>query len=453
MRSAWTTARCSRASTGVWQGDRESLGLVLVPDVLELDSDEYVFPPALLDACLQVVVAADANFDQRNGGLYLPHEIEAVRLFRRPGHRVWVHARLLEKTPHRSVSDVDIYNEDGQLAARVRGLRSHRVAGGRDESLDDLLYAYQWRPQPRSEADFPPELQSWLIFADNGGSARGSRDELSARGDVCTVVYAGSTFEDCGQGNYRINPDRPEDVLRLLQAIVGSGHVPCRGVVHLWNLDAPPPDELSAAALQAAQGPGLLSVVWLVQAWDRLAPDRSARLLLVTRGAQSVGGPTRASRRSPRPPRSGWGGSLPANTRRLRCKLVDLDPGADDGGARSLLEEIQSADEEDEVAWRGPERYVHRFLPAPGLPSEDATGPVKDGVPYRLTCARPGTLDGLVLQKMRRRPPGPGEVEIEVVAAGLNFSDVMKALGMYPGLARRPGAARCRVQRPHHGSR
>ena len=77
----------------------------------------------------------------------------AVRLFRRPGRRVWVHARLLEKTPRRSVSDVDIYNEDGRLAARVRGLRSHRVAGGREESLDDLLYAYQWRPQPRSEAD------------------------------------------------------------------------------------------------------------------------------------------------------------------------------------------------------------------------------------------------------------------------------------------------------------
>ncbi len=77
--------------------------------------------PALLDACLQAVIPADGDFDQRNGGLYLPHEIEAVRLFRRPGHRVWVHARLLEKTPHRSVSDVDIYDEDG--AARGAGAR------------------------------------------------------------------------------------------------------------------------------------------------------------------------------------------------------------------------------------------------------------------------------------------------------------------------------------------
>ena len=31
-----------------------------------------------------------------------------------------------------------------------------------------------------------------------------------------------------------------------------------------------------------------------------------------------------------------------------------------------------------------------------------------------------------------RRDPGPGEVEIEVEAAALNFIDVMKAIGTYP---------------------
>src|SRR5262249_19920036 len=51
---------------------------------------------------------------------------------------------------------------------------------------------------------------------------------------------------------------------------------------------------------------------------------------------------------------------------------------------------------------------------------------------------RAGTLDGLTLHRRPRRSPGPGEIEIEVVAAGLNFSDVMKALGIYPGLAEGP---------------
>ena len=45
----------------------------------------------------------------------------------------------------------------------------------------------------------------------------------------------------------------------------------------------------------------------------------------------------------------------------------------------------------------------------------------------------PGTLDGLELRAIERRPPGPGEVEIEVRAVGLNFKDVLNALGLYPG--------------------
>jgi len=427
----------------VWQGDRESLGLVQLPDALQPDGDNYVFPPALLDACLQAVIPADSDFDQRNGGLYLPNEIEAVRLFRRPGDRVWVHARLLEKTPHHSVSDVDIYNEDGRPAAWVRGLRSHRVAGAREESLDALLHAYQWRLQPRSEPEIPPEPVSWLIFADEGGSGARLAQRLRARGDACTAVHVGSTFEDCGQGQYRINPGRPDDVLRLIQAVVGPDQLPCRGVVHLWNLDAPPPDRLSAAALRAAQEPGLLSVVWLVQAWDRVAPDQSARLFLVTRGAQSVADQPEPAAIA-QAPAIGLGRVIAGEYPRLRCKLVDLDPADDQGGAGSLFEEVQSADEEDEVAWRGLKRYVHRYLPAPGLPSEGERGPAKAGDPYRLAARRPGTLDGLVLQRLRRRPPGPGEVEIEVAAAGLNFSDVMKASpGHGPG--RIPGAplARC----------
>ena len=153
-----------------------------------------------MPAC-RSVIPADGDFDQRDGGLYLPHEIESVRLFRRPGHRVWVHARLLEKTPRRSVSDFDIYNEDGRLAARVRGLRSHRVAGGREESLDDMLYAYQWRPQPQSDADSPARKgQVGWSSRTRAASAHGLPGSFGRVAMLCTLVDNGSTFEDCGAG-------------------------------------------------------------------------------------------------------------------------------------------------------------------------------------------------------------------------------------------------------------
>src|SRR5262249_13754806 len=76
----------------------------------------------------------------------------------------------------------------------------------------------------------------------------------------------------------------PVDFDDLIQPVVGPDHPTCRGIVHLWNLDAPTPDSLDAESLRSSQDAGLLSVIELIQAWDRAASDRSARLFLVTRG-------------------------------------------------------------------------------------------------------------------------------------------------------------------------
>ncbi len=174
--------------------------------------------------------------------------------------------------------------------ATVRGLRGHRVAGGRKESIDDLFYAYEWHPLAQSEPDTPPEQACWLIFADEGDTGTRLAIELRARGDICAVVHADAAFEQCGGEKYGINPDRPEDMLLLIQAVAAVGRAPWHGVLHLWNLDAPGSDGQSAKGLRHGALAGLLSVVWLVQALERAAPELFAQLFVVTRGAQSVRG-------------------------------------------------------------------------------------------------------------------------------------------------------------------
>jgi acyl transferase domain-containing protein/aryl carrier-like protein len=421
----------------VWQGERESLGLVSLAHEVERDRDEHVFHPALLDACLQVIIAADGDFNRRSSGLYLPHHVAAVRLCHRVGPRVWVHARLVEKTSHRSVADLEVINEDGTLALEVRGLRGHRVAGGEAASLDELFYAYQWREQSPPETTRPPEPSRWLIFADKGGTALRLAEELRGRADRCMLVFAGGAFEQSGEGEFEIDPERATDMHCVVQAVIGTDRSDRLGIIHLWNLDSPRPAALDAANLKAAAVPGLLSVAHLVQAWERAVPDRSARLLLVTRGAQSVGdrpGPAAVAQA----PVIGLGRVITGEYPRLRARLVDLDPEAEDRGVQSLLRELDCGDDEDEIAVRGRSRYVHRYAPAPGAPTQSASRPAESGERYRLEVRRAGTLDGLVLERTRRLRPGPGEVEIEVEAAGVNFSDVMKILAIYPGLADGP---------------
>ncbi|HEY3909044.1 MAG TPA: SDR family NAD(P)-dependent oxidoreductase [Stellaceae bacterium] len=97
--------------------------------------------------------------------------------------------------------------------------------------------------------------------------------------------------------------------------------------------------------------------------------------------------------------------------------------------------------------------------PPPPLPA-DAPGPIlawRDGTllasrldsktlpralaaPYILARPEAATLDALRWVPATRRAPGPGEVEIEIAAAGINFRDLMNLLGAYPGDAGAPGA-------------
>jgi acyl transferase domain-containing protein/acyl carrier protein len=62
-----------------------------------------------------------------------------------------------------------------------------------------------------------------------------------------------------------------------------------------------------------------------------------------------------------------------------------------------------------------------------------AVSPVPASQNFRLETSEPGLLDALTLYATTRQAPGPGEVEIEVYAAGLNFQDVLTALGMFVG--------------------
>jgi acyl transferase domain-containing protein/acyl-CoA synthetase (AMP-forming)/AMP-acid ligase II/NADPH:quinone reductase-like Zn-dependent oxidoreductase/NADP-dependent 3-hydroxy acid dehydrogenase YdfG/acyl carrier protein len=50
----------------------------------------------------------------------------------------------------------------------------------------------------------------------------------------------------------------------------------------------------------------------------------------------------------------------------------------------------------------------------------------------RLEIQRRGLLDSLAMRPALRRAPGPGEIEIEVRAAGLNFMDVMNSMDLLP---------------------
>jgi phthiocerol/phenolphthiocerol synthesis type-I polyketide synthase C len=189
-----------------------------------------------------------------------------------------------------------------------------------------------------------------------------------------------------------------------------------------------------AVSLLATQTSRCLTAIQLVQGLEgaRLETERATpcHLTFVTRGALP-----RANGIGPLDPgqSSLWGlGRVIGNEHpSLDIRMIDLHSRKDGAEAASwLAAELLRRDEETEVQLAAGFRYVNRQRM-----NTMTTLARTAGVPetcYALDFQPQGGLDSLHLRVAKRRDPAPHEVEIAVKAAGLNFRDVLWAMGMLP---------------------
>ncbi len=254
---------------------------------------------------------------------------------------------------------------------------------------------------------------NWLILADQRGVGAALAAALTARGDYCALVEAGAAYARAGD-RIVIAPSRREDYGRLIAERAWDE------VVYLWGLDTAMPDDAEAAALRAAEHDMIASALALTQALIA-AP---ARLWLVTQGAQAVDAaqPVAAAQAT----LWGLGRVVALEHPELKPVCLDLDPAGFE--IAQVAAALCAPDAENQIALRGAERFaprLERWQPPLETPGADGA--------RTLVIAERGVIDNLSFAPLARRQPGPGEVEIRVRAAGLNFKDVLNVMGMYPG--------------------
>jgi acyl transferase domain-containing protein/NADPH:quinone reductase-like Zn-dependent oxidoreductase/lauroyl/myristoyl acyltransferase/short-subunit dehydrogenase/acyl carrier protein len=264
----------------------------------------------------------------------------------------------------------------------------------------------------------PVTPASWLLLMDRTGCGENLAEELTKAGHHVVKARWGEAFEHRPGDEFILRPDSVEDFSRLLQEARSVTQPEWAGVIHLANLD-----DVHASEWDRAMTVGTLSLAPVVRALSE--QQLSPRLFVVTCGALAVHDGENVE------PKQGaaWGFTrvLMNEYPRLRPRLIDLD-GTHDAAAQAfcLLGELSREDAEDEIAWRGGTRFVHRLSSL-----REVREPSKHGrFVWRLSD--PGDERVLVRQPQPTKPPGEGEVEISVAATGLNFRDVMKSLGIYP---------------------
>ncbi|MBL1120619.1 SDR family NAD(P)-dependent oxidoreductase, partial [Streptomyces sp. 110] len=191
------------------------------------------------------------------------------------------------------------------------------------------------------------------------------------------------------------------------------------------------PEVMDEPLLAWAEPADVSAALALVQAWLRAGYPAGSRLVVRTRDAvAAAAGDTVAGLSA-----SGvWGLVRSAMAEHPDAGLALLDDDGRPESAESLSAALATG--ERELALRAGAVLVPRLRPVPaGL--ELPAGPEA----WRLEWAEGGDLDKVraVPAPDAERPLEPGEVRIAVRAAGVNFHDVLSALGMLPGDHRPPG--------------
>ncbi len=262
-----------------------------------------------------------------------------------------------------------------------------------------------------------PDEKSWLVFADTSGLSDALISRLRETGVRCRVARSGENFEFDGTDSFTLRPEALEDWQKLVEAC--EEKTPER-IVYLWNLDAQIDDETMSSNLDA--------LLHLAQALETDRPSPKLRLDLVTRGAQPVG-------RDLQPNAVGQAAAIGLmrvisnEHSKLFCRGIDLPFEPSPADMTLLWSELIRKSPEREVAFRGEARYVQRL--DRGQPSREQW--LDPALPLRLESRERGHLDRLRFAPFKLPQCGPGQVLIDVKAAGMNFRDVLKALALYPG--------------------
>ncbi|MFG2358735.1 type I polyketide synthase [Streptomyces sp. NPDC048521] len=354
-----------------WRRGADILAEVALPDEHRAGAGAFGLHPALLDAALHALALTDDS-----GTARLPFSWAGIRL-----HAAGASVARVRLTPTGEGSvALDLFDATGSPVASVGALTLRATTGRTTTRVDrDSLFRLDWDTIP---APAEPATGSWAVV---GTLPETLADALRATG-VDLVADAAAVGDDgAAEGKH--------------------------GAAEVTVLAVPPgqpAEQVTSAVLRQVQD-------WLA------ATAAPARLLVVTDGAV-------ATEPADHPADPGgaavWGLLRAAQAEQPdRIVLADLDGTT---ASRRALPAAASTGQ-PQVALRDGALLTPRLVRPELVPPADPH--------WRLAVTRPGTLDNLALvpAPAASAPLEPGQVRIAVRAAGLNFRDVLIALGMYPG--------------------
>ena len=296
------------------------------------------------------------------------------------------------------------------------------------EDIDTGVYAVLAKNIDAAPETLDIPVHAWLLLSDADGVSAVLAERLAARlrSQGQRVVLAAPAGGIGRTGGMQFNPDTESswrDMLTRVHAELGG----CDHIVHCLGLrdmaEASAPDIMSLQTLRCE------STLHLLHALEASGTENQPRLWLITTGGSAFSGESDAWQHQPaQAPLWGLGRVIMNEYPERACVLIDLQTDSlDNEAAAWLSRELLTPDGESEIVLTCRGRYVPRMVSVaqPTLPAPEASE-----AGFRLDFSMPGQLRNLHWRPLVPRALADDEIEIRPAAVGLNFRDVMYAMGL-----------------------
>ncbi len=420
---------CFQGVRKIWYSQDEALIQVSLPEQLTSEITSYRFHPVLLDSCFQGL-SVMLSPDEKEEAL-MPLTIQELIFFKKPDTELWCYIGTPEKIGNKYyIADFHIVNSEGENIAFIKGLKLIRVKntktkvekGNRETEKDTTiegineLYSVSWVAQQERKRLLSDKERmimdpiSWLVLSDDKNIGSEFVAQLEKRQErVIELFREDIDYTDIEEWKSFIEDEFDESFPKL------------KGVVNFWGIN------------QSIEQEGLHGSIKLIQALEEISKENESdanekpRLWWVTKGGQSV--VNDASMLVPEQSTL-WGfrTSLASEITKYYSSCIDLDPveKSTNKEGELLFDEIWNPSSENQIAFRGDNRYVAR------LSEYDLEKDFKEreGAPLELRIKEYGILENLEWIPQNKKAPKNDEVQIAVAASALNFKDVLHTLGL-----------------------
>ncbi len=420
----------------IFLGKNEAVALLPLAESAVNQAEDFTMHPALLDAGIQVFLACVPEIDAE---IYLPIGCERFECNGAHSSKLTCHAQLHENADddrEMFKGDLIFHDENERQVAKIEKLRLKRadrtalLRMTQRNNIDNWLYEVVWRERALDRKNVQNQQPgAWVIFSENAEISESLSQRIATHGGECVIGLFSDSNGELPENATHVDFEKPDNFFELLQNAASQFSENFQGAIFFRGDES---KEGTREELRARQKLLNQSLLHLVHSMDRLMSESAAapKLCVVTHGAQAVSlqeslaGLSQASL---------WGLArvIMQEHPELKCKIFDLDASENPEQVAELVDDIFAGSEESQIAFRSGERFVARMIKKG---AKDFLVP-PDNQPFQLQKSPDQTFDKLSLQPISLQRPRRGEVEIQVHATGLNFRDVLNALGMYPGEA------------------